>query len=137
MKQKITSLAGVMVVAACVIIAAAATGQASEVDHGRPVSAPTPHATVVFGCWLSYSGLAAPLSELAADRRTPRALALCVQRRCAACGPHGRARSRERRTCLRTEINHCAVAAWQPMSTIKVEAPHTVSNPAASRQQAQ
>ncbi|MFD8275725.1 hypothetical protein [Streptomyces flaveolus] len=75
MKQKITSLAGALAMAGGVVIAvvAAATGQASEVDHGRPGSAPTPHATVAFGDQLSDSGLEAPLSELAVGRRTPRA----------------------------------------------------------------
>jgi hypothetical protein len=42
-------------------------------DHGRPVSAPTPHATVVFGYQLSESEITAPLSEVAVGRRTPRA----------------------------------------------------------------
>ena len=75
MKQKITSLAGAVAVAGGVVIAvvAAATGQASEVEHGRPVSAPTPHATVVFGYQLSESEITAPLSEVAVGRRTPRA----------------------------------------------------------------
>ncbi|MFJ4691800.1 hypothetical protein [Streptomyces sp. NPDC088766] len=75
MKQKITSLAGAMAMAGGVVIAAvaAATGQASEADHGRPVSAPTPHATVVFGHQLSDSELAAPLGEWGVGRRTPRA----------------------------------------------------------------
>ncbi|MEV6613152.1 hypothetical protein AB0N31_04555 [Streptomyces sp. NPDC051051] len=75
MKQKITSLAGAMAMAGGVVIAAvaAATGQASEADHGRPISAPTPHATVVFGYQLSDSDLAAPLGEWGMGRRTPRA----------------------------------------------------------------
>ncbi|GGQ58270.1 hypothetical protein [Streptomyces flaveolus] len=75
MKQKITSLAGAMAMAGGVVITtvAAATGQATEVDHGRPAFSPAPHATVAFGDHLSDSDLTAPLSELAAGRRTPRA----------------------------------------------------------------
>ncbi|MDF6017036.1 hypothetical protein [Streptomyces sp. JH34] len=75
MKQKITSLAGAMALAGAVVIAAAAvaTGQASEADHGQPVSAPAPHATTVFGYQLSESDLAAPLGEWGVGRRTPRA----------------------------------------------------------------
>ncbi|MFC8494032.1 hypothetical protein ACFUJU_25190 [Streptomyces sp. NPDC057235] len=74
MKQKITSFAGALAMAGGVVIAAVAavTGQATETNHGQSVSAPTPHATVVFS-ELSDSTLAAPLSELAAGRRTPRA----------------------------------------------------------------
>ncbi|MFF4675086.1 hypothetical protein ACFY1C_35915 [Streptomyces sp. NPDC001279] len=49
MKQKIILLAGAMAVAGGVVIAAAATGQASAADPGQPVSAPAPHATVAFG----------------------------------------------------------------------------------------
>ncbi|MER7719759.1 hypothetical protein ABTX99_22940 [Streptomyces flaveolus] len=75
MKQKITALAGAMAMAGGVVITvvAAATGQASVVDHGRPVLSPTPHATVALGYQLSDSDPTAPLSELAVGRRTPRA----------------------------------------------------------------
>ncbi|MET9930481.1 MULTISPECIES: hypothetical protein [unclassified Streptomyces] len=75
MKQKLTSFAGAMAVAGGVVIAAvaAATGQASEVDHGRSVSAPTPHATVVFSQQLSDSDTVTPLGEWGVGRRTPRA----------------------------------------------------------------
>ncbi|MGV9941096.1 hypothetical protein [Streptomyces sp. NPDC003401] len=75
MRQKITSFAGAMAMAGGVVIAAvtAVTGQASEADHGRPGSAPAPHATVVLGHQLSDSDLAAPLGEWGMGRRTPRA----------------------------------------------------------------
>ncbi|MDF0374368.1 MULTISPECIES: hypothetical protein [Streptomyces] len=75
MKQKFTSLAGAMVVAGGVVIAAvaAATGQAPEAHHGVPVSAPTPHATVVLGYQPAQSDLVEPLGEWGVGRRTPRA----------------------------------------------------------------
>ncbi|MFJ8449055.1 hypothetical protein [[Kitasatospora] papulosa] len=75
MKQKITSLAGAMIMAGGVVIAAvaAATGQASEADHWGSVSAPTPRATVVFGSQPADSDLVAPLGEWGVGRRTPRA----------------------------------------------------------------
>ncbi|MET8716467.1 hypothetical protein ABZV52_25260 [Streptomyces sp. NPDC004735] len=75
MKQKFTSLAGAMVVAGGVVIAAvaAATGQVPEAHHGAPVSAPTPHVTVVIGYQLADSDLVEPLGEWGVGRRTPRA----------------------------------------------------------------
>ncbi|MET7271022.1 hypothetical protein ABZS59_07505 [Streptomyces flaveolus] len=75
MKQRITSLAGAMAMAGGVVITAvaAATGQATEVDHGRPAFSPTPHATVAVGYQLSDSDVTAPLNDLAVGRRTPRA----------------------------------------------------------------
>jgi hypothetical protein len=73
MKQRITSLAGAMAMAGGVFITAVATGQATEVDHGRPALSPTPHATVAVGYQLSDSDLTAPLNDLAVGRRTPRA----------------------------------------------------------------
>ncbi|MFI9120557.1 hypothetical protein ACIGW0_14340 [Streptomyces bikiniensis] len=75
MKQKITSFAGAVAVAGGIVLAAvtAATGQASGANHGRPVSAPAPHATVVFGQQLSDADVVTPLGEWGVGRRTPRA----------------------------------------------------------------
>ncbi|GAA2301526.1 hypothetical protein OKJ48_31845 [Streptomyces kunmingensis] len=73
MKQKSILLAGAMTVAGGVVIAAAATGQASAADRGRPVSAPASYTTVALGSTLSESDLVAPLGEWGVGRRTPRA----------------------------------------------------------------
>ncbi|GGT16003.1 MULTISPECIES: hypothetical protein [Streptomyces] len=75
MKQKITLLAGAVAVAGGVVLAAAATGQASPAERGQSVTNPAPRATVAFGHELSVSdpGAVEPLGEWGVGRRTPRA----------------------------------------------------------------